>query len=115
MGWSESKDAGHSLARVALPPDGRDADLRRLLHHLTVGHAGAVQHGLGAGEVMAAGDGGGPAVEVAARWDAGELDVVLGRLGVVGRGGALGGHCRGAAAAAVVSTWLVAEGEGESE
>ena len=37
---------GHSLARVPLPPHRRDANLRRILHHLLVRDARAVEHGL---------------------------------------------------------------------
>lgn len=36
----------HSLARVPLPPHRRDANLRRVLHHLLVLDARAVEHGL---------------------------------------------------------------------
>lgn len=43
---THSREERDSLARVPLPPHRRDAHLRRLLHHLLVGHARAVQHGL---------------------------------------------------------------------
>lgn len=83
---------GDLLARVSLPPDGGHTNLGRLLHHVPIGDACGVEHGLGAGEVMAAGEVGGPAVEVAAGGDALELEVVLGGLGVEGRGGAFLRH-----------------------
>lgn len=40
------RQAGHLLARIALPPDSRDADMRSILHHITVGNTGAIEHSL---------------------------------------------------------------------
>ena len=44
--YGSLRGRGNLLARVALPPDGRNADMGSILHHLTVGNTGAVEHSL---------------------------------------------------------------------
>lgn len=44
--WNSGGTKRYSLARVTLPPHGRDADMGRVLHHVPVRDAGAVEHGL---------------------------------------------------------------------
>lgn len=43
-GWVDTSQ--YSLARVALPPHRRDANMGRILHCLLVWHTGRVEHGL---------------------------------------------------------------------
>jgi hypothetical protein len=47
------------VARVAFPPDTRDSDLGVVFEDVFIGDAGGVEHCLGGGEVMLAGQGGG--------------------------------------------------------
>ena len=63
------------VARVSFPPDARDSDLWVVLEDVFVRDAGGVQHCLGGGEVMLAGQGGGVLVEAAAWFRVGEVEV----------------------------------------
>lgn len=95
--------ADYSLARIPLPPDGRDADVGGVLHSLLVRHASAVEHSLGAGEVVAPRDHMRPAVQPDGpgrparsrlrRRQASELDVLRVRLGVDDAGALAAGGC----------------------
>lgn len=63
------------VARVALPPHARYADLWVVFENVLVWHAGCVQHCLRGWEVMLAGQGGGIFVQTAAGFRIGEIEV----------------------------------------
>jgi hypothetical protein len=83
------------VARVSFPPDACNADLRVVLEDVFVRHAGGVEHCLGGGEVMLAGQGGGVFVEATAWFRVGEVEVarLFGDALLLEVGGIHGGSC----------------------